>query len=386
MTTQDAAFIAAKLTRIDVGTLSGKRPRSAGSNARLDDHGIDVRTTFARFTTSDGITGFGQTRASKEQLQSMVGKPLTTVFGDDFLIADEWLAGEFPLWDLYGHYAGKPVYALLAERAGRTIAGPMRPPCYDTSLYFDDLNVQGETAAAELMAHEAAEGFARGHRAFKIKIGRGARHMPLEVGTRRDIAIIRAVRQQVGADAIVMVDANNGYNLNLTKRVLVETRDCNLYWFEEAFHEDDVLYVDLQSWLKDQGIGSLIADGEGLASPRLMDWARAGAIDIVQYDIIDRGLSGWVRTGEQLDAWGVKSAPHVYGGMFGPFACAHLSAAIQHFELVEWDLVTTEGFDTFGYTIDSGVLVVPDAPGFGLNLDSQRFAAVVAENGFSLGS
>lgn len=385
MTTQDAAFSAAKITRIDVGTLSGKRPRFAGSNARLNDHGIDVRTTFAQFTTSDGVTGFGQTRATNVQLQALIGNSLGSAFGDDRLIADDWLAGEFPLWDLYGHYVKKPVYALLSDRNGRTISGPLRAPCYDTSLYFDDLHAQGETAAAELMAKEAADGYARGHRAFKIKIGRGARHLPLEIGTRRDIAIIRAVRNQVGTEAIVMVDANNGYNLNLTKRVLLETRDCNLYWFEEAFHEDDVLYRDLQAWLKDQGIGCLIADGEGLASPRLMDWAQSGAIDIVQYDIIDRGLSGWVRTGEQLDAWGAKSAPHVYGGMFGPFACAHLSAAIQHFELVEWDLVTTEGFDTSEYRVESGALVVPEAPGFGLNLDPERFAAAVAENGFSLG-
>ena len=301
------------------------------------------------------------------------------------LVADNWLVAEFPLWDLYGQYVRKPVYQLLAERAGKRVERPLRPKCYDTSLYFDDLNVAGETAASELLASEAREGYARGHRAFKIKIGRGARHLPLEIGTRRDIAIVRAVRKEVGPDAIVMVDANNGYNLNLTKRVIMETRDCNLYWFEEAFHEDAVLYLDLQEWLKGLAIPTLIADGEGDASPRLMDWAEKGAIDVVQYDIIDRGLTGWVRTGEQLDSVGVGSAPHAYGNLFGPFACAHLSAAIEHFEFVEWDQTSADEIDTSGYRIDAGELVVPTQPGFGLELDGERFRAAVAENGFTIG-
>lgn len=330
------------------------------------------------------MTGFGQCRSSAEQLRELPGKPLATVFGHDMLVADDWLVAELPLWDLYGRYVEKPVYEVLAERAGKKIERSLRPKCYDTSLYFDDLKTSGETAA-ELLAREAAEGYARGHRAFKIKIGRGARHLPLEIGTRRDIAIIRAVRKEVGPDAIVMVDANNGYNLNLTKRVIMETRDCNLYWFEEAFHEDDVLYVDLQEWLKQLAIPTLIADGEGEASPRLMEWAEKGAIDIVQYDIIDRGVTGWVRIGEQLDSRGIGSAPHVYGSLFGPFACAHLSAAIEHFEFVEWDQAITDGIDASGYRIEGGELIVPATPGFGLDLDTARFRAAVAENGFIVG-
>lgn len=375
----------ATIRRVDVGSLTGQRPRSAGSNARLDDHGIDVHTAFAQVTTSDGQTGFGQCRASRDQLQDLVGRSLEDVLGDEDLISHRWLPLEFPLWDLIGRAAGKPVYALLAARANRPLNGPLRPRCYDTSLYIDDLHIGDDAGAAALMADEAASGVARGHTSFKIKIGRGARHMPLEAGTVRDIAVIRAIREEVGPDATVMVDANNGYNLNLTKRVLDETRDCDLYWMEEAFHEDDVLYADLQSWLEAEGLATLIADGEGLASPRLLDWAQRGVIDVVQYDIIDRGLSGWVRTGEQLDGWGARMAPHIYGSIFGPFACAHLAAAVDGFEFVEWDQISTPGFDTSGYRIKEGHLEVPESPGFGLELDPERFRRAVAANGFSVG-
>ena len=64
-------------------------------------------------------------------------------------------------------------------------------PCYDTSLYIDDLHLDSDEAAAELIAEEARYGYAHNHRNFKIKIGRGARFMPLEAGTRRDIAVIK---------------------------------------------------------------------------------------------------------------------------------------------------------------------------------------------------
>jgi len=58
--------------------------------------------------------------------------------------------------------------------------------------------------------------------------------MPLEAGTARDIALIKAVRNQIGKDAVLMIDANNGYNFNLARQVLLATKECNLYWLEEG--------------------------------------------------------------------------------------------------------------------------------------------------------
>ena len=82
------------------------------------------------------------------------------------------------------------------------VPATLRVPCYDTSLYFDDLHLADEAEAAALIAAEAREGYERGHRAFKIKVGRGARHLPLEEGTRRDIAVIRAVREALPASGL----------------------------------------------------------------------------------------------------------------------------------------------------------------------------------------
>src|SRR5215211_2546117 len=217
-----------RFSTIEHATLEGIRPRPAGSNARLGPHGRAVRVPLARITTEDGASGFGVCRLGAEDLRQLLGMRLSEVFSPDHGTLPAWRGCDVPLWDLTAKRAGQPVYGLAAAMAGKPVSTSPRVPCYDTSLYFDDLHLEDYAEAAALIAAEALEGYERGHRAFKIKVGRGARHMPLEEGTAREIAIVRAVREAVGPEPPLMLDANNGYNLNLTKRVLGETADCEV--------------------------------------------------------------------------------------------------------------------------------------------------------------
>ena len=208
--------------------------------------------------------------------------------------------------------------------------------------------------------------------------------MDLEKGTQRDIAILRAIREAVGAEPPMMVDANNGYNLNISKLVLEETAEVRLFWLEEAFHEDAVLYRDLKAWMADKGLETLVADGEGQASPSLMDWARDGVVDVVQYDYFGYGFSRWLETGKQLDAWGARTAPHHYGGHYGNYVSGHLAGAIERFTFVEWDEARSPGLDTSAYRVEEGVVSLPETPGFGLEIEEEAFQRAVKENGFTL--
>jgi L-alanine-DL-glutamate epimerase-like enolase superfamily enzyme len=364
------------ITRIDMATIGGIRPRAAGSNARLGHHGDSVRLPLVRLTTSDGTMGFGRSRASEDQLRTLLGQPPADLVTGGRVEAD-WTSCEFPLLDLAARLAGQPVCRFIG-------GAPRQLQTYDTSLYFDDLHLADDAPAAELIANEARDGWDLGHRAFKIKVGRGARHMPLEAGTVRDIAIIHAVREAVGPDAVVMIDANNGWNLNVTKRVLHDTAGANLYWLEEAFHEDSVLYADLKEWLAAEGLNVLIADGEGAFHPALATWAIDGAVDVVQPDIFDIGFTRWLDLGAELDAHEVQSSPHTYGGGIGPHAVAHLAGIVRGIGFIEWDDATFAEIDASAWSIRDGVIAVPDAPGFGLELDHAAFDAAVAQNGFTL--
>ena len=371
-----------KIDRIECVPLIGTRPRQAGCNSRLQVHGLHVRPPIARITTDDGATGFGLSRMSEEDAAGLVGAPLSEAFDSENGVSERFRGLEYPLWDLAGKLAGKPVYEMLGGEPDAD--GVFRARCYDTSLYIDDLHLADDNEAAAFIASEALEGKARGHTAYKIKVGRGAMHMPLEQGTHRDILVIRAVRNAVGPDATILIDANNGYNLNLTKQVLSETAEAKVYWMEEAFHEDGSFYANLKEWLNAEGIGTKIADGEGGASLNLLQWAEDGLVDIIQYDIFHPGFSRWLELGPQLDAWNVGSAPHHYGGHYGNYVSCHLSAAIQGFEFTEWDEADTPGLDDSGYSISDGLVSVPNSPGFGLNLDEEIYARAVKENGFDV--
>jgi L-alanine-DL-glutamate epimerase-like enolase superfamily enzyme len=339
---------------------------------------------LARITLEDGFGGFGSCRVRPEVASALLGVSFGELFSAESGALSHWRPFEYPIWDLAGKRAELPVYALAAGINGTKLREPYEAPCYDTSLYFDDLHLSDTDEAADLMGAEAREGYERGHRAFKIKVGRGARHMPLEEGTERDIAIIRAVREAVGLGCPILLDANNGYNLNLTKRVLDETADCGVFWMEEAFHEDPVLYHDLKEWMSERGLSVLIADGEGQASPSLLDWAKDGLVDVIQYDIHGYGFNRWLETGRRLDEMNVRSAPHHYGGHIGNYTACHLAGAIRHFSYVEWDEATTPGLDGSRYVVQEGRIKVPDMPGFGLGLDEEAFSKAVSETGFTL--
>lgn len=339
---------------------------------------------LARLITDNGSSGFGPCRTDEKQARMILGKTVDELLSDKGHLAKDGIVFEFALWDLLGQQQNKPVYQILAEQNNKAIGEVFKVPCYDTSLYLDDLHLASDEAAAELIANEARFGYEHQHRNFKIKVGRGARHMPIATGTQRDIKVIQAVRDAVGPGAKIMIDANNGYTLNLAKQVLAATAESNLYWLEEAFHEDPVLYQDLHEWMDDEGLEVLLADGEGQASPTLLQYAEKGIVEVIQYDIFAYGLAAWVETGKQLDEWNTHTAPHHYGRHVGNYVSGHLAAVVDNFSFVEWDEVMTPGLDGSAYQVNDGYVMIPNKPGFGLELDDSLFMKAVKENGFSL--
>src|SRR5687768_10287025 len=167
---------AAKIERIEWARIPGKRPRPAGKNARLEAHGANVSPPIARIVAG-GVSGFGWSVVSPEHAQKLIGRAIGEMFEPLPVVKREFRPIEIPLLDWLGRASKKPVYEIVGN-----VPAPFSVPVYDTSLYFDDLHIAEHREAADFMAKEAAEGLARGHRAFKIKVGRGALHMPLAEG------------------------------------------------------------------------------------------------------------------------------------------------------------------------------------------------------------
>ncbi|ULL16000.1 mandelate racemase [Paenibacillus sp. H1-7] len=369
-----------RIEKIEQVVMKGERRRLAGCNARLGVHGKEVSFPMLSITIG-GITGYGWSRISKENAAALVGSRVGDIFSEEQWIDDRFQAIQFPLLDWLGQVRNQPVYELLS---GTKTTSPLLVPCYDTSLYFDDLHLATDAEAVRLLQDEAMQGYNEGFRGFKIKVGRGAMHMDLMEGTRRDIAIVNGIREAVGPACNISIDANNGYNLNLTKHVLKETAQSNLLWIEEAFHEDDRLYRNLKEWMAEQQLNVLITDGEGLAAKPIVEWAEQGLIDAIQYDLKDYGIINWLKLAERLARSGVKAAPHNYGGFYGNYASAHAYPAIKGFLFVEWDEAQVPGIDTSGYSISDGKISVPQAPGFGLHVDKSYYDNQVRDNGWSV--
>jgi len=370
-----------RIEKIEKHVFIAERPRKAGCNARLGEHGKYTDFQCVRITI-EGQCGFGWSKIQKDKAKSFIGIYVKDMFNEEGLLKEDFHDIEYPLMDWLGKVSGKPVYELIGKyniesRSFSTL-------CYDSNLYFDELHIQDDIEAAEFIQKEVMENWKKGHRAFKIKIGRGARHMPFAAGMKRDILIVNKVREVIGPDVVLMVDANNSLNLNLTKEFLEATADARLEWIEEPFFEDDVLYNDLKKWMYKNGLNVKIADGEGFASPRILEWARDGYIDVIQFDASYYGFSKWLKLGQMLDSMNVKSAPHNYSGYHGSFTSGHLAAAIKGFTFVEFDESYVTGVDNSGYYIENGRLFIPDVPGFGLELDNDIYTKGVAENGWSI--
>jgi L-alanine-DL-glutamate epimerase-like enolase superfamily enzyme len=372
---------ALRLEEIAWARIPYKRPRIAGKNARLDTHGWGGEFPCARIRAG-GVDGFGWCTLARNEAERLIGFPVRALFREDGMLRKEYRNLEFPILDWLGHLFHKPVYELT------TPAGPAKGdysvPVYDTTIYFDELHIDDGRRAVEFMVTEAAEGLKRGHRHFKIKIGRCGMWMGLKEGLERDIAIVNGIRELAGPDAKIMADANNGYNLNITREFLSAVKDTKLFWLEEAFHEDNVLYGKLKEWMAEQGMAVLIADGEGYACEAIVDWAKRGLIDVLQYDLRSYGFFNWMELCREIEPFGVLAAPHNYGGFYGNYAQAHFAASAKTFALAEFDTADAEGIDASAYTIREGRLNVPVLDGFGLRLDDKQFDVLSKRNGYSV--
>ena len=358
-----------RIEKITWAQLTFKRPRSAGKNARLDVHGASGAVPLARIEAG-GVSGFGWCTISKKEAQNIVGTPISAMFCENNMLKKPFRGLEFPLLDWLGHITNKPVYELVAKNPAALTGDGYAAPVYDTSIYFDELHIDDDKEAVNFILEEVKQGMAGGHANFKIKIGRPGMWMDLERGLRRDVDIVLAIRGLVGEGSKLMVDANNGYNLNITKSFLAATKSAKLHWIEEAFHEDDMLYANLKQWTKDNEINTLIADGEGYACPAIVDWAKKGLVDVLQYSLRYYGFFNWLELAHELEDYGIKYAPHNYGGFYGNYVQAHFASATDNFEFAEFDTAAVEGIDTSAYRIESGMLIAPKDYGFGMKLDA----------------
>jgi L-alanine-DL-glutamate epimerase-like enolase superfamily enzyme len=361
-----------KITRIVSFDLHTRRSKLAGKNALRDVHGSTSRDRMARLYTNVGVEALGRCWVSKESLAALLGEnPFR-----DFDLASRQMPGPLGsrtmvLWDLAGKLLNKPVYRLLGGTE------PRKVPVYDGSIYFADLLPQYAARWRDRFKEEIDMGLRAGHRAFKIKIGRGHKWMDREAGDARDVEVVETIRKHAGNDVLLGVDANNGHDLEGAKRFLDRASDLRLAFFEEPFPEQVQQCLELKRFIAERGWKTLLADGEGqheLTAYR--PFVDAKALDVLQGDMNSFGIEGILAEAAMARPQGILVAPHNWSSLLGFYLQLHVGLVVPNFYRAEHDPLTSDVLIAEGYHIDAGVCSVPDAPGFGLAIDESRFERV----------
>ena len=368
-----------RICRIDRVVLKGTRPRSIGYNARIPTHGPRVSDAAVRVHTDSGAVGVGWSPIGREAAEALVGKRVDELFELPGGAREMDSPIDLPLWDLVAKLNNQPLYKLLGARGSREVE------LYDGSIYIDDLEASDEEAR-DIFREEVASGQEHGYRNFKIKIGRGARWMPIQEGLDRDVLVIHTVREAAGPDAKILIDANMGNTLNTAKEILARCADVGVHWFEEPFAEDRPLNQALKEYIKEEGWQTLVADGEFAPPPCYFDLVRDGWIDVVQQDFRFKGITWWRQTADLIEPWGALCGPHTWGSFVERFHHAHFAASVPHYSLLEAAPVDMPGLILDGWETRDGKLIVPDTPGAGYDLEPDVIEkGVKAEGGFRAG-
>lgn len=348
-----------------------RRSKVAGKNARLDVHGDRATDRMLRLFTNTGVEAIGNCRAEKDHVAKLIGKGLSDFYRrDNRAMVSPLGAGSMPLWDLLGKLLKKPAYELLGGK------GPEKVPVYDGSIYFADLLPQYADKWQDRFREEIDMGLAIGHRAFKIKIGRGAKWMPRAEGEARDIALVKLIRKHAGPDVVLGVDANNGYDLAGAKRFMAEAGGENLAFVEELFPETVEECLALKEFIKDHGWSTLLADGETQSKLDVFKpFIEARVIDVYQGDMNHFGFEGILTEAAWAREQKLLVAPHNWGSLVGYYMQLHVGRAIDNFYRAEHDPLSTPVLIAEGYDRKDGETTVPETAGFGLSIDEKAFSA-----------
>ncbi|MCY3549621.1 MAG: mandelate racemase/muconate lactonizing enzyme family protein [Candidatus Poribacteria bacterium] len=283
-------------------------------------------------------------------------------------IAHAYSGAEIALWDLVGQKLRKPVYRLLAEMSGTSdVAHPKLP--YASVLFGD---------TPEETYHIAAELRLQGYRAAKFGWG------PMgKFGEANDIALVHAVREGMGAEARIMVDAGVvwGTDHQTAYQRAEAFAQFSPTWLEEPLSPDA---VDAYGALTQRGPSIPIAAGEGSNTYRMAeDLIVNGGIQFVQ---IDAGRIGGImpsfRVRQLAEQCNIQYVNHTFKSHLSLAAALHVFATHPDFSLLEYPAAGSElsqrlVADPFSVESD-GMVRVKELPGLGVRVDTAAIRPYLA--------
>jgi len=309
-----------KIERIEIYPLEATLDEPFGWSQRWTS---TRQTTAVKIVADDGTYGWGESGSpmAMETLSSqLIGEDPTRTeylwqklfrviyqshgFGGPGM--DAISAFDMALWDIAGKVAGKPVSEMLGGGSRDRI------PVYATGLYYlkDDFP---DKLTAEAVGYAEA-----GFTGMKLKVAGKT--------VKEDIERVHHLRDVLGPDIHLMMDANEGYDVKTAIYVGRALADADLSWFEEPVGSLD----DSGNQEVRRNVPMPISGGESLSTryefaQRLADHT----FDIIQPDIVHGGgVSEMVKTANMANAFGVQFNPHFWGTGISLAATLHVCATL----------------------------------------------------------
>ncbi|MBE3123360.1 MAG: mandelate racemase/muconate lactonizing enzyme family protein [Planctomycetes bacterium] len=249
------------------------------------------------------------------------------------------------VWDLIGKALNLPVYKVLGGFTERIRV-------YAAGGYYED------GKGAPELAREM-EGYVRdGFRAVKIKVGGESFAV--------DVERVRTVRQALGPDIDILIDANNRWVAYDAIRFGHAIEPYNIYWFEEPVYPDDIAgCAEVR-----RSLDIPVSTGENeFTRWGCRDLLMAQAADILNFNtVIAGGYTEYRKIMALASAFHTPVAPHG-----NPFMAVHLHASNPNTLIME----TYPGVESQYnpamplFPVKDGFITVPDKPGIGIDVDPE---------------
>jgi D-galactarolactone cycloisomerase len=270
---------------------------------------------------------------------------------------------DIALWDIKGKHFGAPVSTLLGGRFRESVRA------YATGSFRKD----GVDRVSDIAAETA--GYARdGFHGVKIKIG---------FDVAEDLKVIAAVREAIGPDVRLMIDANHGYDVLEALEVGRRAAPFGIDWFEEPVLPEQLgAYRAVRA-----GQPIAVAGGETWHGRHgMLEPLATRAVDIVQPDICGTGgFSEMRRVADLAALYGVRCVPHVWGTAVAIAASLQFMAALPPdpprrdaiAPILEFDRTPNpfrQAIVTSPIEHRGGVVAIPDGPGLGIEINRAALA------------
>ena len=260
------------------------------------------------------------------------------------------------LWDLKGRVLGQPVHRLLG--------GPTRQevPAYASMLGYavEDLGLVRERAlAAQAQGYTAQKWFFR--------------HGPMSgpEGMRKNIDLVRTLRESLGDDNEIMLDCWQSWDLTYAVRMTERIEEFSPRWLEECAMPDR---IDTYRELRQRTSIPLSGAEHEYTRWGFKRFVDAGALDVLQPDIYwAGGLSEVMKIAAYATVHDLITIPHGHSTPAGIHFSASQSPVHTPYQeyLVKWNEVH-QFFLSSPIRPEGGAIKTPETPGMGMDLDPAK--------------